>query len=174
MHAYLKRFNNEALLVDEADNKAVLITFISGLQPTKFFYSLSEKPSSTMVELMHKAQKHINAEKAMVAHGKETLGLSKKRAEPDPPKPPRDNKSEKKPRHNDRPRFQVRFERFMPLNTTPECVLVHLVIDLELQWPREMRPGVPRDQSKYCHFHRDHGHETSDCIKLKKLIEALI
>lgn len=110
MRTYLKCFNNEALLVDEADDKVVPTTFIGGLQTTKFFYSLSEKSPNTMAELMHKAQKHINAEEAMAARGKETLGPSKKRVEADPPKPPRDNISEKKPRGNDRLRFRERFE----------------------------------------------------------------
>lgn len=132
LRAYLKCFNNEALLVDEADDKVIFTIFIGGLQSTKFFFSLSKKPPSTMAELMHKAQKHIHAEEAMATRGKETLEPSKKRIEADLPKPPRDNRSEKKPRHNDRPRFRERFERFTPLNTTPERILVHLVNDPEL------------------------------------------
>ena len=31
-----------------------------------------------------------------------------------------------------------------------------------------------RDDTKYCEFHRDHGHRTDDCIQLKKEIEYLI
>ena len=31
-----------------------------------------------------------------------------------------------------------------------------------------------RDSSKYCEFHRDHGHWTDDCIQLRKEIEYLI
>ena len=31
-----------------------------------------------------------------------------------------------------------------------------------------------RDITKYCEFHRDHGHQTDDCIQLKKEIEFLI
>ena len=31
-----------------------------------------------------------------------------------------------------------------------------------------------RDITKYCEFHRDHGHRTDDCIQLKKEIEFLI
>ena len=36
--------------------------------------------------------------------------------------------------------------------------------------------GDPRKRSrdKYCRFHRDHGHDTSDCYDLKQQIEALI
>ena len=31
-----------------------------------------------------------------------------------------------------------------------------------------------RDDTKYCEFHKDHGHRTDDCIQLKKEIEYLI
>ena len=31
-----------------------------------------------------------------------------------------------------------------------------------------------RDMTKYCDFHRDHGHQTYDCIQLKKETEYLI
>ena len=31
-----------------------------------------------------------------------------------------------------------------------------------------------RDDTKYCEFHKGHGHRTNDCIQLKKEIEYLI
>ena len=31
-----------------------------------------------------------------------------------------------------------------------------------------------RGNTKYCEFHRDHGHRTDDCILLRKEIEYLI
>ena len=31
-----------------------------------------------------------------------------------------------------------------------------------------------RDMTKYCDFHRDHGHQIDDCIQLKKEIKFLI
>ena len=31
-----------------------------------------------------------------------------------------------------------------------------------------------RDDTKYCEFHKDHGHRTNDCIQLKNEIEYLI
>ena len=34
--------------------------------------------------------------------------------------------------------------------------------------------SAERDSTKYCEFHRDHGHRTDDCIQLRKEIEYLI
>ena len=44
-----------------------------------------------------------------------------------------------------------------------------------LKWPKKMK-GDPskRNKSKYCQFHRDHGHNTDECYDLKQQIEVLI
>ncbi|KAL2512312.1 Ribonuclease H [Abeliophyllum distichum] len=45
----------------------------------------------------------------------------------------------------------------------------------ELVWPKKMwAPPHRRDETKYCKFHRDHGHDTEDCQQLKEEIERLI
>ena len=44
-----------------------------------------------------------------------------------------------------------------------------------LTFPGKLK-GDPskRPRDKYCHFHQDHSHDTSDCYDLKQQIEALI
>ena len=44
-----------------------------------------------------------------------------------------------------------------------------------LSFPGKLK-GDPskRPRDKYCRFHRDHGHDTSDCYDLKHQIEAFI
>ncbi|KAL2480161.1 Uncharacterized protein Adt_33127 [Abeliophyllum distichum] len=35
-------------------------------------------------------------------------------------------------------------------------------------------PPSKRDKRKYCHFHRDHGHDTENCFQLKEELERLL
>ncbi|GJS29658.1 hypothetical protein Tco_0490278 [Tanacetum coccineum] len=40
--------------------------------------------------------------------------------------------------------------------------------------PKMFAPASKRDRTRYCEFHEDHGHDTNDCIDLRKEIEACI
>ncbi|XP_022851074.1 uncharacterized protein LOC111372885 [Olea europaea var. sylvestris] len=35
-------------------------------------------------------------------------------------------------------------------------------------------PAGKRNQGRYCHFHKDHGHDTEECLQLKEEIEPLL
>ncbi|XP_022883407.1 uncharacterized protein LOC111400214 [Olea europaea var. sylvestris] len=44
-----------------------------------------------------------------------------------------------------------------------------------LEWPGPMAtPPDKRNQGRYCHFHKDHGHDTKKCLQLKEEIECLL
>ena len=63
----------------------------------------------------------------------------------------------------------------MPLNMPLEQVLMQIKDDPSLKWPKKMK-GDPNkcNRNKYCHFHRDHGHDTDKCFDLKQHIKNLI
>ena len=63
----MKRFTRETLEVDDADNKVQLMTFKAGLKSREFVVSLTKIPPKTMIEMLLKAQKYMNAEDALVA-----------------------------------------------------------------------------------------------------------
>ncbi|XP_022848856.1 uncharacterized protein LOC111371185 [Olea europaea var. sylvestris] len=62
-----------------------------------------------------------------------------------------------------------------PLNIPRTKLLMEIQHMKELEWPKPMlTPSGKRNQSKYCHFHRDHGHDTEECLQLKEEIERLL
>ena len=63
----MKHFTRETLEVDDADNKVQLMTFKAGLKSREFVVSLTKIPPKTMIEMLLKAQKYMNAEDALVA-----------------------------------------------------------------------------------------------------------
>ncbi|XP_030939786.1 uncharacterized protein LOC115964661 [Quercus lobata] len=67
LKSYMKRFMRETLEVDEADDKVQLTTFKAGLKSREFMMSLTKNPPKMMVEMLLKAQKYMNVEKALAA-----------------------------------------------------------------------------------------------------------
>ena len=62
-----------------------------------------------------------------------------------------------------------------PLTAVVSQILREVQHEQFLRWPSQMRSDpAKRDNTKYCEFHRDHGHRTDDCIQLMKEIEYLI
>ena len=65
--------------------------------------------------------------------------------------------------------------QFTPLTASVSQVLREVQNEKFLRWPSQMRLNqAKRDNTKYCEFHRDHGHRTDDYIQLRKEIEYLI
>ena len=67
MRSYISRFNKEALLINEADNKILVAAFMNGLQKGKFLFSLYKNDLKTMSEVLYRATKYMNVEDALLA-----------------------------------------------------------------------------------------------------------
>ena len=66
--------------------------------------------------------------------------------------------------------------RYPPQQFTPLTALVsqaYTKYNMRSSYQIKTDP-TKRDMTKYCDFHRDHGHRTDDCIQLKKEIKFLI
>ena len=79
-------YNKELLQVDEAKDQVILTTFQAGLLPGDFFFSITKSPLKAVAELLHKAQKYMNAKDAVTTKGVMTKRKWDKRTSHNPDK----------------------------------------------------------------------------------------
>ncbi|XP_058092432.1 uncharacterized protein LOC131238855 [Magnolia sinica] len=85
----------------------------------------------------------------------------------------KDDQSQDNHRPNKQP--NSKFKTYTPLNKTPEQVPMEIQDKRLLHWLNKLKSDPKnRSKNKYYLFHRNHGHNTSDCFDLKQEIEALI
>ncbi|XP_058106322.1 uncharacterized protein LOC131249532 [Magnolia sinica] len=176
---FIACFNEEALQVEDYDDKMALSAMFSSLKEGKFTFSIGKNPPKTLAELVTRAQKYINAEeffnsrKNVQVTELPTKGKRLRNEEPQPCNKksddhvPRDRRPSRKP--------EGKFRSYAPLNTSTEQILLDIRGQKLLNWPVCMKADPDhRDKRKYCRFHRDHSHNTSDYVDLKDEIETLI
>ena len=66
LRSYISRFNKEALSIDEADDKILVAAFMNGLRKGKFLFSLYKNDLKTMLEVLYRATKYMNAEDTLL------------------------------------------------------------------------------------------------------------
>ena len=67
LRSYITRFNKEALSIDEADDKILVAAFTNGLRKGKILFSLYKNDLKTMIDVLYRATKYMNAEDALLA-----------------------------------------------------------------------------------------------------------
>ena len=70
LRSYITCFNKEAFSIDEADDKIVVVAFMNRLQICKLLLFLYKNDSKTMLNVLYKATKYMNAEDALLAREK--------------------------------------------------------------------------------------------------------
>ena len=173
LRSYITHFK-EALSIDEADDKILIVAFTNGLQNGKFLFSLYKNNLKTMSKVFYKATKYMNAEDTLLA--REEKPRKKERL-----KDARQDQGRKKLRTGDRRDERRpkppggRFTSFTPLNAPLDQVLMQIKDKGTLTFPGKLKSNPSkRSRNKYCRFHRDHSHDTADCYDLKQQIKALI
>ena len=123
LRSYITRFNKEALLIDEADDKILVAAFTNGLRKGKFLFSLYKNDPKTMSEVLYRATKYMNAEDTLLA--REDRLRKRERLED-----ACQDQGRKKPRTGDRRDERRskppggRFTNFTPLNGPLDQVLM--------------------------------------------------
>ena len=170
LRSYVKRFTRETLEVDKADDKVQLTTFKARLRSRDLVVILAKNPSRTMVEMLLKAQKYINADNAVAAIRDDEKSGDKGRKEDERRGQKREcpdcQTVEANRRRDDKSTQTI---KFTPLVMLVDKILMQIKDEHYFKWPRPLHslPHV-RDKNKYCRFHKDHGHYTDDCRDLKE------
>ena len=167
LRSYITRFNKVAFSIDEADNKILVATFINGLRKGKFLFSLYKNNPKTILEVLYRAIKYMNVDDALLA--REDKPRKRERQE--------DTQQDRGPkvarigeRWDDRRSKPLtgRFISFTSLTAPIDQVLMQIKDEGTLTFLDKLK-GDPskRPRDKYCCFHRDHGHDRTNCYDLK-------
>ncbi|XP_022858608.1 uncharacterized protein LOC111379468 [Olea europaea var. sylvestris] len=184
LQEYLARFSRATLGIRDLQMSAVVTALMNGTRNRAFKMSLSKNPPESMHDILKKGDKYVDTEEAEkvtknLRDGRETEANKRKTYDEQKHNDKNKQKSEctSKGYVQDRSVRQKREEvkTPTPLNIPRTKLLMEIQHMKELEWPKPMlTPSGKRNQSKYCHFHRDHGHNTEECLQLKEEIERLL
>ena len=158
LHTFISRFNREGLLVDEMDNRILLVAFYNGVTLDLFIHKLYDHEPQTIAELIHSTQSFMNAEDAIIAKKKkkaERVETSYVYHPEQGPRPKKAKTGEKRDRDGRKAGSSSRqYSNYTPLNTPLDQVLMQIKDDSSFKWPEKMK-GNPsnRNKSKYYSFH---------------------
>jgi len=157
LKGYVRRFNHEAVLIPDLQDRVAYAAFLNGLLPGRFKFSSAESKVTTLVKALGRAQSFIQATE--ICTGDEPPWQeNKKRAVED-----RNLQLDKRPKQSNE-RGGGRF------HASPRDILIEIKGSPMLKRPRPI--GTPinlRNRNKYYEHHEDCSHTMSECRELKKL-----
>jgi hypothetical protein len=171
---FVKRFYLELRLVDNPSDQIILSAMINGMKPGEpILAELAGQPATcTLRQFSDKIKAYLQKEEAMKKAGKSSkpkdlLGEFR----------PGEGSSSRKRKGTDHITERDPFpnQKWTPLNTSLSVIFEEARKDPDFKPPPKMRtPAGKRNNRKYCGYHCDHGHQTEECLSLKKEIERLI
>ncbi|XP_009419096.2 uncharacterized protein LOC103999155 [Musa acuminata AAA Group] len=165
---FVAHFATEIQGFSDAHPSLILQAFLMGLTPSRFFWSLIEKPLATISEMLQRTNQYVAAEalvavrhvegkrpRAELSRGTTSVALATPRC------------------GLGRQELPLLRPPPLPLNTSRTEIFLQIKETGLLQQPRPMK-ATYKDRSKYCRFHQDYGHDMEDCHDIQNQIEALI
>ncbi|XP_019155109.1 PREDICTED: uncharacterized protein LOC109151973 [Ipomoea nil] len=169
---YLSKWKKEGMGVADFDAKSAMVIFQNNLRSGAFHQDLIRYPPRTYTDLMDKAARYADAEATEKRKKEQEEGRGRKdKAPQEERKAPRPHRCE----YAEGPRMNP--TRYLtPLTQPVGTILAHAEDQGIVVFPKEecMKISARADPNKYCRFHRQKGHDTDECILLKRQIEQLI
>ncbi|RZR72408.1 hypothetical protein BHM03_00013263 [Ensete ventricosum] len=142
---YLARFTDEVSVIPDAHPSLVIQTFMIEIRLSYLFWSLVERPPTTVLEMLQMANQYVTVE-TLVAEKHE----DQKRPRAEPSRGPPPGLQRRRMERGDQTRGLLKI--LNPMRSRAE----------------------DRDSRHYCRFHRDYGHDIEECYDLKNQIEDLM
>ena len=166
LRTFIDRFRKVVVRTPRLNQEMILQCMALTLQPGPFANNVYLHPPASMYELKLQAVDYVRLEEMQTLHTKFCNDYAPSTANPTP-QPPRPDPRPREPR-------QPRFTRYAPLNV-PRSHLLDKALQADLIPPPRKTTTPPNtDMTKYCRYHRNHGHTTKDCKALQDKIEELV
>ncbi|GKA20130.1 reverse transcriptase domain-containing protein [Tanacetum coccineum] len=163
---FMERYKAEVLDVEGAPECMKISGFMHGITHPELIKRLYEKIPRSMDEMYMVTTSYLQGEVAAFSH-------SRKKAPTPWRKPEGGNNPNFKKGFKNKQRSDRKPDRFSLLTKTPKEISA-----LEKGKFKAPRPMVTltekRDPNKYCEFHADTGHNTDECMQLRRQIEEMI
>ncbi|GMN30544.1 hypothetical protein TIFTF001_046432 [Ficus carica] len=158
LHAYIKRFSKAISEISGLDDGTAREALKKGLRHWSLFKNeICARYPSTIQDALHRAKGFIELEEENeraerdLARTREEVERSTRREHKRPLSPPK-----------------------YALGISPSELIAHLKRQDFVTWPKKLPENPARDTSKYCEFHKDHGHNTIDCRALRAEVAELL
>ena len=152
LRSYITRFNKEALSIDKAIDKILVVASTNRLRKGKFLFFLYKNDPKTMSNVLYRATKYMNAEDALLAQEEKPKKREKQEKA-------RQDKGQKTTRTGGRWEDRRskppagRFANFTPLIAPIDQVLMQIKDDAALMWPDKLkRDPSKRSKDKFAAF----------------------
>ncbi|RRT78330.1 hypothetical protein B296_00001264 [Ensete ventricosum] len=164
---FVGRFTSQVQGIPDVHPSLAIQAFLMGLKPSRFFWSLIERPPTTVPEMLQRAHQYIAAETLVAGKRDES---KHPRAEQ-----PRGHPSGLPKRREDRSGMLPSRPPLIPLNSTRTEIFFQIREKGLLKAPNPMKThSERRDKRTYCRFHREYDHDTEECRDLRYQIEDLL
>ncbi|RWV78729.1 hypothetical protein GW17_00060252 [Ensete ventricosum] len=161
-----REFELNFLGIPDLHPSLAIQAFLTGLRASRFLWSLIKPPPTTLPETLQRAHQYMAVEMLIAGKRDET-------------KRPRGEQSYGHPapplkRREDRSGLLPAKPPLIPLNSTRTEIFFQIREKGLLKAPSPMKSHPERrDKRRYCHFHREYGHDTEECRDLQYQIEDL-
>ncbi|GMN65329.1 hypothetical protein TIFTF001_034407, partial [Ficus carica] len=184
LRAYIKRFSKAISEISGLDDGTTREALKKGLRHRSLFKNeICARYPPTIQDALHRAKGFIELEEENerverdLARTREELSKARDEREKNfrRERPRQQRPTEKRVERSTR---RDRKRPFSPpkyaLGISPSELIAHLKRQDFVTWSKKLPENPARDTSKYCEFHKDHGHNTVDCRALRAEVAELL